>query len=147
MDPSLAPEGGWTLSLSLSLELYGYMVCQPRYATKQKTWSRLAVYPSLAPRGGCTLGFSIEIYRVEVPYTPNKMLWQWNVSHNEIGVYVFLHVSNLAPRVKSRPGWLMAPIIVRIFRVYETFYVCVQISRNVVVSFAEGYNDVLNDKI
>ncbi len=29
---------------------------------------------------------------------------------------------------------------------YETFSVCVQMSRNVVVSFAEGYSDVLDDK-
>ncbi len=30
--------------------------------------------------------------------------------------------------------------------IYETFSVCVHMSRNVVVSFAEGYSDDLNDK-
>ncbi len=30
--------------------------------------------------------------------------------------------------------------------IYECFFVCVQMSRNVVVSFAEGYSDVLDDK-
>ncbi len=30
--------------------------------------------------------------------------------------------------------------------IYEPFSVCVQMSRNVVVSFAEGYSDVLDDK-
>ncbi len=30
--------------------------------------------------------------------------------------------------------------------IYETFSVCVHMSRNVVVSFAEGYSDDLDDK-
>ncbi len=30
--------------------------------------------------------------------------------------------------------------------IYETFSACVHMSRNVVVSFAEGYNDDLEDK-
>ncbi len=35
---------------------------------------------------------------------------------------------------------------IRAGAIFETFSVCVQMSRNIVVSFAEGYSDVLDDK-
>ncbi len=35
---------------------------------------------------------------------------------------------------------------IRAGAIYEPFSVCVKMSRNVVVSFAEGYSDVLDDK-
>ncbi len=65
-----------------------------------------------------------------------KSCWNKVVLHAKIWVFIqYCKVSCIAPW-----GYFLEGAI------YETFSVCVQMFRNVVVSFAEGYSDVLDDK-